>query len=105
MAFQFDSTFLEKKKAATQNEISVHTAFGSDLVACVGGDSSYPEIYVYLRNPQGNELNLAVVSDLATSESDDAMRIAVYANPENEDFSHRFLIPRKDIESDFARFC
>lgn len=104
MAFYFDSTFLEKKKAE-QNEISVPTAFGSDLVACIGGDSSYPEIYVYLRKPHGGELNLAVVSDLATSDSEDAIRIAVYSNPQKEDMAHRFLIPREDIESDSAMFC
>jgi len=43
-------------------EISVKLPYG-ELVACVGGDEqNYPEIFVFLRRPDGVEIDLTAVS-------------------------------------------
>lgn len=80
------------------NEISVKTSFGA-LVAIVGGDDEFPEILVYLRKENGSELMLAAISDLSISGDEDAMRIAVYGETRDDDYSQRFLVPRGDIDS------
>lgn len=47
---------------AYQKEICVNLPYGQ-LVACVGGDEKdYPEIFVFLRRPDGVEIDLTAVS-------------------------------------------
>lgn len=43
-------------------EIAVKTTFG-DLVACEGGDVEFPEILIFLRNSDGQELMLCAITD------------------------------------------
>lgn len=75
------------------NEISVKTSFG-DLVACVGGDDEFPEILVFLRNQDGNELSVAVVTDNSIGGIEDVLRVAVYGDPREEDMTNRIVLTR-----------
>lgn len=49
---------LEKKLA--EGKISVDTHMGV-LEACIGGDRDYPEIFTYIRRPDGIEIDLVAV--------------------------------------------
>ena len=52
---------LEKKLAEKQQKISLETQLGT-LEACLGGDPKYyPEIFVYIRRPDGIEIDLVAV--------------------------------------------
>jgi hypothetical protein len=84
--------------------ISVPTNFGT-LVAQVGMDDTFPEILVYLRNENGNELMLAAVTDntvLGAENDCYGLRIAVYGDPSYEDYTDYFTIGRSDLEADSA---
>lgn len=80
------------------NEISVNTTFGK-LVACVGGDPEFPEILISLRREDGAELSLGAVTDNSMSGCEDALRIAVYADPTADDYTDRFLLSHEDVNS------
>ncbi len=77
-------------------ELSVGTSFGT-LAARVCADDECPEIFIFLRNEQGNELMLCVVSDLSAVEDEDILRLAVYGDTKAEDYTDRFLFRREDI--------
>lgn len=49
---------LEKKVA--EGKISINTHLGV-LEACISGDPDYPEIYTYIRRPDGVEIDLVAV--------------------------------------------
>lgn len=52
---------LEKQLAEKQQKISVETQLGT-LEACLGGDPQYyPEIFAYIRRPDGIEIDLVAV--------------------------------------------
>ncbi len=82
-------------------EITVETSFGT-LVATVGGDEEYPEILVYLRrkkeDTRNGELMLCAVTDNSVSEDEDVLRIAVYGDPQAEDYTERFVFTHEEVE-------
>lgn len=77
-------------------EITVKTSFGT-LVACAGGDDQFPEILVFLRNENGNELMLCAVTDQSISGVEDVLRIAVYGDTKSEDYNQKVTIAREDV--------
>lgn len=78
------------------SEISVATSFGT-LVACTGGDKEFPEILVFLRSNDGNELMICAVTDQSISGVEDALRVAVYGDTRAEDYTQRIALNREDI--------
>ncbi len=80
------------------NEIAVKTSFGT-LVAQLGSDSEYPEILVFLRNDNGQELMLSAVTDQSVSGLEDTLRIAVYGDTRMDDYNKKITLRRDDINA------
>ena len=66
-----------QKELEAANKISVQTDAGK-LVAEVGGDPDYPEIFVYLEKPDGTEIDLAVVGQPSPESRD--IRAGLYTD-------------------------
>lgn len=78
--------------------VEVKTSFGT-LVAQIGCDTEFPEVLVFLRQENGQELMLVAITDQSLSGVEDELRIAVYSNTTMEDYTRCFTLTREDINS------
>jgi hypothetical protein len=78
--------------------ISTQTPWG-ELIAEIGGDPTYPEIFVYLKREDGMEIDLNV-----TSANIEESRITtyVYGDVVQEDFTWAHTWSEKELKIKFA---
>ena len=66
------------------DRVSVNTPCG-ELIAEVGADSAYPEIFLYIRRPDGREIDLAC---LASDAREGLFRLFQKAEPTSESWGN-----------------
>ena len=90
---------IEKTGLAQDGEVSIATSFGT-LKAVPGEEPDIvPEIRVFLQREDGKQQTLALIGDMSIDSDgdEDGIRIGIYADPYNEDFSDRRLILREKL--------
>ena len=89
-------------------EIRVKTKFGT-LCAAAGADDAFPEIVVWLEDDEKRSLMLTCVTDLSNVQSfvqqENALRIAVWGDPKQEDYTDGFSLTHEELESDDAMWA
>lgn len=90
-----------KEEFGIMKDVTVETKFGT-LRAYAGSDPHYPEIYIDLRTNRG-DLALCVVTDNSINsedlEEEPRLRVAVYGDPKQEDYTEYIELMKSDIES------
>lgn len=79
--------------AEKTNKISVDTPLG-ELTAEIGGDPSYPEIFVYLKRKDGFEIDLTAVS---TDGKDDGISAYIYGNTSRDDYTLKLAWGKEEL--------
>ncbi len=87
---------LEKQLAEKQQKISVETSLGT-LEACLGGDPKYyPEIFTYIRRPDGIEIDLVAVE----VKEENFVRGYLYTDTSTEEYQKTIDWSADDINID-----
>lgn len=76
-------------------KIEVHTPLGA-LCAEIGGDpEDYPEIFLYIRRPDGVEIDLTCAS--LCMETPDHIDVFNYRDTRTESWSDKFTVSKDDV--------
>ena len=76
-----------------ENKARVKTPLGT-LVAEVGGDPDYPEIFVYLEREDGMQIDLTAVS---TNGKDDEIKAYLYADTRTDSYTHSHKWTKEEL--------
>ena len=88
-------------------EIRVKTKFGT-LCAAAGADDAFPEIVVWLEDDENRSLMLTCVTDLSEASDiigQDELRIAVWGDPKQEDYTHGYRFKHDELYDDNAMWA
>lgn len=75
------------ERQIAEGKISVETSLGT-LEACIGGDKeNYPEIFTYLRRPDGIEIDLVAVD---VKKKENTARGYIYEDTTTDQYTHTY---------------
>ena len=81
-----------------ENRLEVKTPFGT-LCAEIGGDPiNYPEIFLYIRKPDGIEIDLCCASADIENEQ---MNAFLYGYPYSDAWTKKYSWNKEDFEIDY----
>ncbi|WP_196033547.1 hypothetical protein [Flavonifractor plautii] len=76
-----------------EEKLSIDTALGS-LCASIGGDPNYPEIFVYLKRPDGAEIDLVAAS---VAQKEREVSAYLYGNTSTEEWTRKHIWTQDEI--------
>lgn len=79
--------------------ISTKTPWG-DLVAVIGGDPTYPEIFVYLKREDGTEIDFNVTT---ANLEESRITTYVYGDVTQDDYTWAHTWSERDLNIKFAK--
>ena len=79
------------------NKISIKIPFG-ELTAEIGCDPNYPTVYVYLKRPDGIEIDLVAVY---MDQLNEMIQAYIYENTEKDDYTENFCWRKEQLNIDY----
>mgnify|MGYP003303864352 CR=1 FL=1 len=79
------------------NKIALQIPFG-ELTAEIGSDPHYPTVYVYLKRPDGIEVDLVAVS---MDHINEMIQAYIYERTDKDDYTENFCWRKEQLNIDY----